>query len=172
MLIEFIVLFSNLIKYYNILFIIIIFDHDEIGRQDFFFVPAWLLSILTPLLPSSPVSLSYFVLAVPMLECLGKHSCMSSSFPIVILNGTRFYPTVQLQVHSVYSERKTRNSCALAEMGKITLKCNQLPITLHVKKYVIRLHYSLQIKYCNCELQLLISFRNYIFNYPLQLHFF
>ena len=38
------------------------------------FVPALLLSILTPLfLPSSSVSLSYFVLAVPMRECLGKH---------------------------------------------------------------------------------------------------
>ena len=31
------------------------------------------LSILTPLvLPSSFVSLSYFIFAVPMLECLGK----------------------------------------------------------------------------------------------------
>ena len=55
-------------------------------------------------------------------------------------------------------------------MGEITLKCNQLPITCI--KNVIRLHYSLQIKYCNCELQLLITFRNYIFNYPLQLQFF
>ena len=48
-----------------------------------FFVPTLLLFILTPLLlPSSSVSLSYFVLAVPMLECLGKHSCMSSPCPI------------------------------------------------------------------------------------------
>ena len=53
------------------------------------FVPALLLSILTLLfLPSSSVSLSYFVLAVPMRECLGKHSCMSSPCPIAILNGT------------------------------------------------------------------------------------
>ena len=53
------------------------------------FVPALLLSILTPLfLPSSSVFLSYFVLAVPILECLGKHSCMSSPCPIAILNGT------------------------------------------------------------------------------------
>ena len=29
-------------------------------------------------LPSSPVSLSYIILAVPMRECLGKQSCMSS----------------------------------------------------------------------------------------------
>ena len=55
------------------------------------FVPALLLSILTPLfLPSSSVSLFYFILAVPMRECLGKHSCMSSQFPIAILNGTSF----------------------------------------------------------------------------------
>ena len=59
----------------------------------FFFVLALLLSILTPLfLPSSFVSLSYFVLAVPMRECLGKHSCMSSPFPIAILNGNCFFP--------------------------------------------------------------------------------
>ena len=32
-------------------------------------------------------------------ECLGKHSCMSTTFPIVILNDTSFFPTVQLQVH-------------------------------------------------------------------------
>ena len=53
-----------------------------IGSRDFhFFVPVLLLSILTTLfLPS--LSASYFVLAVPMLECLGKHTGMSSQFPI------------------------------------------------------------------------------------------
>ena len=49
----------------------------------------FLISTLTPLfLPSSSVSLSYFIIAVPMREYLGKHSCMSSLFPIAILNGT------------------------------------------------------------------------------------
>ena len=68
-----------------------------IGRRDFFFfLPALLLSILTPLfLPSSSVPLSYFILAVPMRECLGKHSCMSSPFPIAILNGTFFFRSVK-----------------------------------------------------------------------------
>ena len=57
--------------------------------QLLYIMPALLLSILTPLfLLSSSVSLSYFVLAVPMRECLGKHSCMSSLCPIAILNGT------------------------------------------------------------------------------------
>ena len=52
-------------------------------------MPAVLFSILTPLFcPSSSVSSSYFIFAVPMRECLGKHSCMSSQFPIAILNGT------------------------------------------------------------------------------------
>ena len=48
--------------------------------------------MLAPLfLPSSSVSLSYFIFAVPMLDCLGKHSCKSSSFPIAILNGTSIF---------------------------------------------------------------------------------
>ena len=57
------------------------------------FVPAVLFSILTPLfLPSSSVSLSDFILAVPMCERLGKHSFMSSPFPIIaIRNGTSFF---------------------------------------------------------------------------------
>ena len=44
--------------------------------------------ILTTFLSSSFVSLFYFVFAVPMRECLGKHSCMSSPCNIAILNGT------------------------------------------------------------------------------------
>ena len=40
-----------------------------------------------------------------MRKCLGKHSCMSSSFPVVILNDTSFFPTVQLQVHKRNSVR-------------------------------------------------------------------
>ena len=56
-----------------------------------FFVPALLLSMLTHLFLSSSLSLSYFILAIPMRKCLGKHWCMSSSFPIAILNGTCFF---------------------------------------------------------------------------------
>ena len=57
-------------------------------------MPSLLLSILTPLLASSSVSLPYFILAVPMRKCLGKHPCMSSPFPIAILNGTFFFRSV------------------------------------------------------------------------------
>ena len=90
LLIEFHCTFPFLIKYYHILFIIIVF---RLGCDRpsglLLFVPAVLFSILTPLFClSSSVSLSYFVLAVPMRKCLGKHSCMSSRCPIAILNGT------------------------------------------------------------------------------------
>ena len=49
-------------------------------RRDFFsFVPAKHLSIYSFLIPSSSVTLSYFILAVPVFECLGKHSCSYKS---------------------------------------------------------------------------------------------
>ena len=57
----------------------------------FFFVSTLLLYIFTLLfLPSSSVYLSYFIIGVPMHECLGKHSCMRSTFPIAVLNGPCF----------------------------------------------------------------------------------
>ena len=71
------------------MFIIIVFwlGCDRLSGLHFF-VLALLLSILTPLfLPSSFVSLSYFILDVPIRECVGKHSCKSSTFAIAILNG-------------------------------------------------------------------------------------
>ena len=52
----------------------------------FSFVPVFLFLKFT-----SSVSLSYFVLAVPMRDCLGKHSCMSSPCPIATLNGTLLF---------------------------------------------------------------------------------
>ena len=87
---NFIVLFPFFTKYYHILFIIIVFWLGcDRPSELLLSVPALLLSILKPLfLPSSSVSMSYFVLAVPMRECLGKHSCMSSPCPIAVLNGT------------------------------------------------------------------------------------
>ena len=92
---NFIVLFPFLIKYYHILFIIVFWLGCDRPSGLLFFVPALLFSILTPLfLPPclfSSVSLSYYILAVPMRNCLGKHSCMSSPFPIAILNGTFFF---------------------------------------------------------------------------------
>ena len=65
------------------------------------FVPVLLFSILTPLFClSSSVPLSYFSLDVPMSECLGKHSCMGSPFPIAILNGiSSFLSLVQENIN-------------------------------------------------------------------------
>ena len=66
-----------------------------IGRHDFFSMSTILHSLLTPLyVPASTVSVSYFILAVPMRKWLRKHACTSSPFPIAILNGTCFFPTV------------------------------------------------------------------------------
>ena len=48
-------------------------------------------SIFAPLfLPSTSVSVSYFILAVPMRECFGNHSCASPQFPVAILTDTVF----------------------------------------------------------------------------------
>ena len=52
---------------------------------------SWLLCFFPYSRLSSFVSLSYFVLAVHMRECLGKYLWMSSPFPIAILNGTCFF---------------------------------------------------------------------------------
>ena len=37
------------------------------------------------------IRLFLFLIAVPMRECLGKHSCMSLPFPISILNGIPYF---------------------------------------------------------------------------------
>ena len=97
------VFFLFLIKYYHVKFIIIatwLGCDRSLGLL--FFLPILLLCVLTPLFsPSSSVPLSYFFLAVPMRQYLGKHSCMSFTFTIAILNGTRVFPTLQLHVHNV-----------------------------------------------------------------------
>ena len=46
------------------------------------------LIIFTLLFIPSSVSMSYFILAVPMQKHLGKHLCMCSTFHIAIMNGT------------------------------------------------------------------------------------
>ena len=61
------------------------------GNQTFLFRLRFASSLLTPLSsPSSSVSLSYLILAVPMRECWGERSCMSSPFRIAVLNGKFF----------------------------------------------------------------------------------
>ena len=111
-----IVIFPYFRKYHHIVLLLLYFrlGSDSTDRQSgiYFFVPAFILSIYSSLsfylLPL--FFLSYFILAVPMREYFGKHSCMSSTFPIAILNGTFFFPAVQLQVHNTCSEQKMRNT--------------------------------------------------------------
>ena len=62
--------------------------HGDWTRLLSFVSPVLLSTFILLFLPSSSVSLSNFYLAVPMRWCLGKHSCMSSPFPIAMLNGT------------------------------------------------------------------------------------
>ena len=79
---NFIVLFPFLIKYYHMLFINIVFwlGCDRPSGL-LLFVPALLPSILSPLfLPSSPVSLSYLILAVLMREAFEK--TLVHEFPV------------------------------------------------------------------------------------------
>ena len=71
----------------------------------YLFIPKCVLHsiLIHPFLPSFYVSLSYFILAVPMRKCQGKHACMSFTFPIAILKCPCFFSTVQLHVHGVCS---------------------------------------------------------------------
>ena len=101
--------------YVNYYYYYCVFIMEDKPSRLLFFLPAFLFSILTPLfLPTSSVSLTYFILVVPMHECLGKHSCMSSTFPIgyiAILNSTSFF-------HSV----KAMNNWKLTAIKEILLK--------------------------------------------------
>ena len=85
--------FPYLVKEYIFMYINIVFWLGRDRLSGFLsFEPPVLFSIITLLLfPSSSASLSYLMLAVPMRKCLEKHSCMSSLFPIAILNGTSFF---------------------------------------------------------------------------------
>ena len=75
----------------------------------FYFVQALLLSILTPLFfPSSSVSH-----ARVFRKTLVHEFHISYGHTEWYL----FFPIVQLQVHNVYSERKTRNSYALVNLN-------------------------------------------------------
>ena len=71
--------------------------------------------------------LSYSILAVPTRKCSGKHSCMSSIFPIVILNDTSFFPTVKLQVYNENPAPCGRNKDALVNLNtKLNLSTGRL----------------------------------------------
>ena len=102
-------------------------------------MPALLFSILTPLfLPPSSVSLSYFILSVPMRECLGKHSCMSSPFPLAILNGTFFFRSV-----------KAMNNWKRSAIKQILLLLSTSAL-FSISKHVSQLSMLRFINFCAC----------------------
>ena len=100
-----------IIKYCHIIFIIIVFYlvSDRLPGLLFFRAHVTSFDTLVSLLTFLCL-FSYFILALPMRECLWKHSYISSTVPIAMLNSTCFFPTVQLQVRDVCSEQKSRNS--------------------------------------------------------------
>ena len=84
-----------------------------------------LLSILTPLILSSSVSMPYFILAIHMSQCLEKHSCMSSTFPIAILNITSFRQCnyTCTKENSVLDD-DTSHSIAIVSLNPVQTKLN------------------------------------------------
>ena len=85
-----------LIKYYNIIIIIIIIAFwlgSDRPSGLLFSCPLYFFphSCLSSYHLHRSVSLSYIILAIPIQECLGKHMCRSSPFPIAILNCTFFF---------------------------------------------------------------------------------
>ena len=105
---------ANYVYYYCILIRIV----QDVGTS-FFFVPTLLLSILTPFfLPSLSVSLSYFIIAIPIRECMfGKIRVHKFS---ISYSHTEWYFIFFRQCNykctmCIRSE-KTRNNCALVNL--------------------------------------------------------
>ena len=94
-----------------------------LGQRDFFLsCPACFFHTPhthpPPFLLSSSVSVSYFILAVPMSECLEKHWCMSSPYPVAILNGTFFFHETTLSKRSKCRQSKTNYNDNILSKGQ------------------------------------------------------
>ena len=81
-----------------------------------FFLICCLLHIQHSLVTFFLCFLVLFVLAVPMHKCLGKPSCMSSTFPVPTLNGICFFRYV----------KATKNLKQLIEQVKLIILNNSL----------------------------------------------
>ena len=88
------------------------------------------LSLQMPLFLPSSVSLFYFILAVSMCESLGKYSCISSSFPVAILNGTFFFLTTQLHMCKRHSRWDRFVGRWLCNFLLLLLLCTRIPFYL------------------------------------------
>ena len=112
LLIEFHNCFSILlIKYYHIMFIIIVFWLG-CDRPSGLIFSCPLCLFLYSRLSSCLLRLFLYLISFLLFPCARVWEIIRAWVPIAILNGTCFFPTVQLQVQNVYLERKTRNSCA------------------------------------------------------------
>ena len=80
------------------MFVIVVFWYGSDRPSGLLIYLARCTSFHILILSARLLFLCYFILAVPMRECLGKHSCMSSAFLIAIQNGTSFLPTAHLYV--------------------------------------------------------------------------
>ena len=97
-------------------------------------------NILAPLfLPSQSVSLYYFIVAVPMRECLGKRSCVSYTFPIAIMNGTFVFPSVKAMDN--WKQRDVIYFTALNVKSFTVLKYNSYKF-LNGKSLMPKRHYK------------------------------
>ena len=86
---NFIILFPFIIKYHNIMLIIILFWLGSDRQSAFLFFSCPLYFFPYSHLSSCLIRLvlCYFIRAVPVPKCFGKYSCTSSQFPVAILNG-------------------------------------------------------------------------------------
>ena len=66
-----------------------------------------------------------------MRECMGKHSCTNSSFPIAILNGTYIFMIVLLKEHNLSLVQKNINTDAISNLCffKLTNKTEIIGMT-------------------------------------------
>ena len=96
------------LKYYHIMFIIIVFWLGSDGPSGLLFFRAGFtyFHAVSALLTFFCLFV-LFILAVPMRQCLRKHSCMSSTLPIALLNGTCFFRQSTYKC-AMSSERKSK----------------------------------------------------------------
>ena len=76
-----------------------------------FFFRSHFASVHTLLLSSYPLFICLIIIfAFHVRKCLGIHSCMSSTLPIAMLNGTCFFSDRAIQVHKENPVRDGKNT--------------------------------------------------------------
>ena len=109
---------SYKILLYYVYYYCILIEWYAVGTL--FFPGRFTFSILTPLF--LPFSFVFFILfhscCSHMRDCLGKYSCMSSTFPIAILDDTcNFFDSATTVVHNGNPVRYGRNTDAVVNLN-------------------------------------------------------